>query len=84
MNRFQMGDMVFATQDIYSEALEETGERLSPALPPKPYWPRRARAASSSTSATPRRCRMRRSTSCASSWMRPAHSPSRSAAWRTN
>ncbi len=30
MSRFQMGDMVFATQDLYNEAIEETGESAIP------------------------------------------------------
>lgn len=30
MSRFQMGDMVFATQDLYNEAIEEAGESAIP------------------------------------------------------
>ena len=30
MSRFQMGDMVFAAQDLYNESLEETGESAIP------------------------------------------------------
>ena len=32
MSKFQMGDMVFAAQDLYNEALEETGESGIPGL----------------------------------------------------
>lgn len=32
MSRFQMGDMVFAAQDLYNEAVEETGESAIPGL----------------------------------------------------
>ncbi len=32
MSRFQMGDMVFAAQDLYNEALEETGESVIPGV----------------------------------------------------
>lgn len=32
MSRFQMGDMVFAAQDLYNEALEETGESAIPGV----------------------------------------------------
>lgn len=32
MSRFQMGDMVYAAQDLYNEALEETGESAIPGL----------------------------------------------------
>ncbi len=35
MNRFQMGDMVFAAQDLYNEALEETGESAIPGVEPE-------------------------------------------------
>ncbi len=34
MSRFQMGDMVFAAQDLYNEALEETGESAIPGAEP--------------------------------------------------
>jgi len=34
MSKFQMGDMVFAAQDLYNEALEETGESSIPGLTP--------------------------------------------------
>ncbi|HCI13299.1 MAG: nitrogen fixation protein NifZ [Gallionellales bacterium GWA2_60_142] len=34
MSRFQMGDMVFAAQDLYNEALEETGESAIPGTAP--------------------------------------------------
>lgn len=30
MSRFQMGDMVFAKQDLYNETIEETGESAIP------------------------------------------------------
>jgi nitrogen fixation protein NifZ len=32
MSKFQMGDMVFAAQDLYNEALEESGESAIPGL----------------------------------------------------
>lgn len=32
MSQFQMGDMVYAAQDIYNEAIEETGESAIPGL----------------------------------------------------
>ncbi len=32
MSKFQMGDMVFAAQDLYNEALEETGESAIPGI----------------------------------------------------
>ena len=32
MSRFQMGDMVYAAQDLYNEALEETGESSIPGM----------------------------------------------------
>ncbi|HXU92686.1 MAG TPA: nitrogen fixation protein NifZ [Gallionella sp.] len=35
MSRFQMGDMVFAAQDLYNEALEETGESAIPGVEPE-------------------------------------------------
>ena len=35
MSRFQMGDMVFAAQDLYNEALEESGESAIPGLAPE-------------------------------------------------
>lgn len=35
MSRFQMGDMVFAAQDLYNEALEETGDSAIPGLAPE-------------------------------------------------
>jgi nitrogen fixation protein NifZ len=35
MSKFQMGDMVFAAQDLYNEALEETGESAIPGLAPE-------------------------------------------------
>ncbi len=35
MNRFQMGDMVFAAQDLYNEALEEPGESAIPGVEPE-------------------------------------------------
>ncbi len=35
MNKFQMGDMVFAAQDLYNEALEETGESAIPGVAPE-------------------------------------------------
>ena len=34
MSRFQMGDMVYAAQDLYNEALEETGESSIPGMEP--------------------------------------------------
>ncbi len=34
MSRFQMGDMVFAAQDLYNEALEESGESGIPGVAP--------------------------------------------------
>jgi nitrogen fixation protein NifZ len=34
MSRFQMGDMVFAAQDLYNEALDETGESGIPGIEP--------------------------------------------------
>jgi nitrogen fixation protein NifZ len=34
MSRFQMGDMVYAAQDLYNEALEETGESAIPGVAP--------------------------------------------------
>ena len=34
MSKFQMGDMVFAAQDLYIEALEESGESGIPGLAP--------------------------------------------------
>jgi nitrogen fixation protein NifZ len=34
MSRFKMGDMVFAAQDLYNEALEETGESGIPGVAP--------------------------------------------------
>lgn len=35
MSRFQMGDMVFAAQDLYNEALEESGESAIPGVEPE-------------------------------------------------
>ncbi len=35
MNKFQMGDMVFAAQDLYNEALEEAGESAIPGVAPE-------------------------------------------------
>lgn len=35
MSRFQMGDMVFAAQDLYNEPLEETGESGIPGVEPE-------------------------------------------------
>ncbi len=32
MSRFQMGDMVFASHDLYNESLEETGESSIPGV----------------------------------------------------
>ncbi|MDD2776520.1 MAG: nitrogen fixation protein NifZ [Gallionella sp.] len=32
MSRFQMGDMVFAAQDLFNEPLEETGESGIPGI----------------------------------------------------
>ncbi|OGS88712.1 MAG: nitrogen fixation protein NifZ [Gallionellales bacterium GWA2_59_43] len=32
MSKFQMGDMVYAAQDLYNEALEETGESAIPGV----------------------------------------------------
>jgi nitrogen fixation protein NifZ len=34
MSRFQMGDMVFAAQDLFNEPLEETGESGIPGFAP--------------------------------------------------
>ena len=34
MGRFQMGDMVFAAQDLYNESMEETGESSIPGVEP--------------------------------------------------
>lgn len=34
MSKFQMGDMVFAAQDLYNEPLEETGESAIPGVAP--------------------------------------------------
>lgn len=34
MSRFQMGDMVYAAQDLYNESLEETGESSIPGVEP--------------------------------------------------
>jgi nitrogen fixation protein NifZ len=34
MSRFQMGDMVFAAQDLFNEPLEETGESGIPGVKP--------------------------------------------------
>lgn len=34
MSRFQLGDMVFAAQDLYNESLEETGESSIPGVAP--------------------------------------------------
>ncbi len=34
MSRFQMGDMVYALQDLYNEPLEETGESGIPGVAP--------------------------------------------------
>lgn len=34
MSKFQMGDMVYAAQDLYNEALEETGESAIPGMKP--------------------------------------------------
>ncbi|MDD5058773.1 MAG: nitrogen fixation protein NifZ [Sideroxydans sp.] len=34
MSKFQMGDMVFASQDLFNEALEETGDSAIPGLAP--------------------------------------------------
>ena len=34
MSRFQMGDMVFAAQDLFNEPLEETGESGIPDVDP--------------------------------------------------
>ena len=34
MSRFQMGDMVFAAQDLFNEPLEETGESGIPGVEP--------------------------------------------------
>ena len=34
MSRFQMGDMVFAAQDLFNEPLEETGESSIPGVAP--------------------------------------------------
>ena len=35
MSKFQMGDMVFAAQDLYNEAIEESGESAIPGLAPE-------------------------------------------------
>lgn len=34
MSRFQMGDMVYAAQDLFNEPLEETGESGIPGVEP--------------------------------------------------
>ena len=34
MSRFQMGDMVFAAQDLFNEPVEETGESGIPGVAP--------------------------------------------------
>ncbi len=34
MSKFQMGDMVFAAEDLFNEAIEETGESSIPGLAP--------------------------------------------------
>lgn len=34
MNRYQMGDMVYAAQDLYNDPIEETGESAIPGLIP--------------------------------------------------
>lgn len=34
MSRFAMGDMVFAAQDLFNEAIEETGESAIPGFAP--------------------------------------------------
>lgn len=34
MSRFQMGDMVFAAQDLFNEALEEDGSSAIPGIAP--------------------------------------------------
>lgn len=34
MNKYQMGDMVFAAQDLYNEPVEDTGESGIPGLAP--------------------------------------------------
>ncbi|MBI4809210.1 MAG: nitrogen fixation protein NifZ [Nitrosomonadales bacterium] len=34
MSRFQMGDMVFAAQDLYNESMEDTGESSIPGVAP--------------------------------------------------
>ena len=34
MSRFQMGDMVYAAQDLFNEPLEETGESSIPGVEP--------------------------------------------------
>jgi nitrogen fixation protein NifZ len=34
MSRFQMGDMVFAAEDLFNEPLEETGESGIPGIEP--------------------------------------------------
>ncbi len=34
MSRFQMGDMVFAAQDLFNEPLDETGESGIPGIEP--------------------------------------------------
>lgn len=34
MSRFQMGDMVFAAQDLYNEVVEESGESGIPGVAP--------------------------------------------------
>jgi nitrogen fixation protein NifZ len=35
MSKFKMGDMVYAAQDLYNEALEETGESAIPGVAPE-------------------------------------------------
>ncbi|MDP1633150.1 MAG: nitrogen fixation protein NifZ [Gallionellaceae bacterium] len=35
MSRFQMGDMVYAAQDLFNEVLEETGESAIPGIEPE-------------------------------------------------
>ena len=35
MSRFQMGDMVFAAQDLYNETLEDSGESAIPGVEPE-------------------------------------------------
>ncbi|MGF1645017.1 MAG: nitrogen fixation protein NifZ [Thiotrichales bacterium] len=34
MSRYQMGDLVFAAQDLHNDAIEETGESAIPGLEP--------------------------------------------------